>query len=73
MNMKISDFFYTEAQIARIFGVNRVTIWRWIRAGKFDAEKIGREVIVPRWQVDLLKVKPKKVKVWCRVSQQAQG
>lgn len=53
--IKISDFFYTEAEVARIFNVNRVTVWRWIRAGKFDSQKIGHEVIIPKWQVELLK------------------
>jgi excisionase family DNA binding protein len=61
--VQISEFFYTEAQAARILGVNRITVWRWIRAGKFDAQKIGREVIIPRWQVDLLETKPQKVNV----------
>ena len=31
--MEIADFFYTEGQVARILGVNRITIWRWIEGG----------------------------------------
>ena len=58
--MKIAGFFYTEAQVARIFDVNRITVWRWIRAGKFDAQKIGREVLVPKWEVELIKTKEGK-------------
>ena len=59
--MKISEYFYTEAQAARILDVNRITIWRWIRAGKFNAQKIGREVIIPKWEVELLKAGLKEI------------
>ncbi len=55
--MKIAEFFYTEAEVARIFNVNRITIWRWVRAGKFDAQKVGREVLIPKWEVELYKDK----------------
>ena len=61
--LKISDFFYTEAEVARIFNVNRVTVWRWIRAGKFDSQKIGHEVIIPKWQVELMRIESENVKV----------
>jgi excisionase family DNA binding protein len=53
--MKISDHFFTESQVASIFGVNRITIWRWIKEGKFDTQKIGQEVLIPKWQVELIK------------------
>jgi excisionase family DNA binding protein len=55
--MKIADFFYTEAQAAQILKVNRITIWRRIKAGEFNAQKIGGTVIIPKYEVDLLKLK----------------
>ncbi len=53
--MEIADFFYTEGQVARILGVNRITIWRWIEGGKFNVQRIGREVLIPKWEVELIK------------------
>jgi excisionase family DNA binding protein len=55
--IKVADFFYTEAEVSRIFNVNRVTIWRWIRAGKFDSQKIGHEVLIPKWEVEIIQTK----------------
>jgi len=52
----------TEAETARVLGVNRITVWRWIRLGKFDAQKIGREVIIPKWEVELIRTKGKNVR-----------
>ncbi len=52
--MEISDFFYTEGEAAQELTVNRLTIWRWIKAGKFNIQRIGREVLIPKWEVDLL-------------------
>jgi len=52
--MKITDFFYTEGQVSELLNVNRITIWRWIKGGKFTIQRIGREVLIPKWEVDLL-------------------
>jgi len=60
--MKILDFFCTEAQAAKFLDVNRITIWRWIKSGRLDAQTIGREVLIPRWQVELLKEGRSKAK-----------
>ena len=46
--MKIADYFYTEGQVAELLGVNRVTIWRWIKGGKFNVQHIGREALIPK-------------------------
>ena len=57
--MKIAKYFFTEAEVTLIFNVNRITIWRWIRGGRLNSQKIGREVIIPKWEVELLKVSAK--------------
>lgn len=59
--MEILDYFYTEGQVARLLDVNRITVWRWIRQGRFDIQRVGREVLIPKWQVDLLKRKERAV------------
>jgi len=55
--MKILDYFCTESQTAELLGVNRITIWRWIRKGKFNIQRIGSVVFIPKWEVELLKTK----------------
>lgn len=55
--MKIKDYFITESEAADILGVNRNTIARWGKEGKFDIQRIGRTGLIPKWQVELLKTK----------------
>jgi excisionase family DNA binding protein len=57
--MEIGDYFYTENQAAQLLGINRITIWRWIKNGKFNAQHIGGIVLIPKWEVELLKTKQK--------------
>ena len=52
--MKIADFFYTSGQVAKLMNVTRVTVWRWVQSGKFNAQYIDREALIPKWEVDLL-------------------
>ncbi len=58
--INILDFFYTEGQVARLLKVNRITIWRWIKNGKFNVQYVGREVLIPKWEVELIKEGKKK-------------
>ena len=53
--IRINDFFYTEAQAAATLNVTRVTMWRWVKQKKFDIQRVGREILIPKWQVELLK------------------
>ena len=53
--MQISEFFYTQTQMAGLLGVDRTTIWRWAKEGKVDIQRVGREVLIPKWEVELMK------------------
>ncbi len=55
--MKIADFFYTQTQAAQALGVDRTTIWKWSKEGKIDIQRVGREVLIPKWEIELLKVR----------------
>ena len=55
--MKIAEFFYTSGQAAKLLGVTRITIWRWVKSERFNVQYIGREALIPKWEIDLLKVK----------------
>lgn len=58
--MQIVDFFYTKGQVAKAMGVNRITIQRWIKDGKFNIQRVGGVVLIPKWEVELLKTKTKE-------------
>ena len=58
--MKILDFFYMEHQAAEILGVTPMTIWRWIKQERFDAQHVGRVTLIPKWEVELIKTKEGK-------------
>ena len=61
--MEIGDYFYTEKQAARLLGINRITIWRWVKNGKLNAQRIGEKgatVLIPKWEVEFLKMKKGK-------------
>ena len=44
--MQITDFFYTESGAAEALGINRITIWRWIKQGRFNIQRIGAVVFI---------------------------
>jgi excisionase family DNA binding protein len=53
--MQILDHFYTESQAAKELGINRITIWRWIKSGRFNIQRIGKVVFIPKWEIDIIK------------------
>lgn len=58
--MLIGDYFYTLGDAAKVLGVTRICIWKWIQAGKMAGEKVGRETIFPKWEIELLKERRSK-------------
>lgn len=50
----IREQVYTLTEAARLLGVNRATIRRWIKVNKLNAENIGGVVLLPRQQVDFM-------------------
>ena len=34
---------YTTPEVMEIFGVTRLTVYRWIKSGKIEALKIGKD------------------------------
>ena len=63
--IKIADLFYTEVQAARLLGVNRITIWRWIKEGRFNVQRVGRVVFIPKSDVEELINRGGKWKAIC--------
>jgi len=55
----IEKHYANVTQTARELGIARMTVYRWLKAGRLTAEKPGREVLIPRWLVELEKEKKK--------------
>lgn len=49
--MGLKDDYLTISEVARRLEVSRQTIWRWVNDGKFTAEKVGRQVFIPKEDV----------------------
>jgi excisionase family DNA binding protein len=52
--IEIAAHFYTLTQAAERLGVERHTIWRWIKAGKLEAQRAGGVVFIEKEAVERL-------------------
>lgn len=52
---EIEDRYYTLGQAAEELQRNPATLWRWIKAGKLEAHRIGREVLIEKTAVEALR------------------
>jgi excisionase family DNA binding protein len=43
----VSKLFFSTSEVARLFKVNRVTIYRWAKDGKLKAYEIGKNMKIP--------------------------
>lgn len=50
----MSKLFYSTSEVAALFGVNRVTIYRWVKGEKIEAYKIGKRHKIPVSEVERL-------------------
>ena len=53
--VRIAEQFCTLSEAAAYLGVNRITIRRWIQAGKIEAQTAGGVVFIERLVVEGLK------------------
>lgn len=54
---RVRSEFYTYAHAAKALGISKVTLWRWINAGKIQGYQLGREVMIEKIEVERLKKK----------------
>jgi len=36
----------------KLLGVNRITIWSWVKDSRLDAQRTGGVVLIPKWEVE---------------------
>ena len=55
MTMQIGEMFYTLTEAAALLGVERHTIWRWIKDNKLSAQRAGGVVFIAKEAVENLR------------------
>ena len=55
MTLRIDEAFYTLTEAARCFGVERHTVWRWIKGNKLPAQRAGGVVFIEKGAVEALR------------------
>jgi excisionase family DNA binding protein len=50
----MAKLFYSTSEVANLFRVNRVTIYRWVKDGKVKAYGIGKHLKIPLSEVERL-------------------
>lgn len=50
----MSESLYSTSEVARLFEINRVTIYRWVQEGVVKAYKVGKHLKIPASEVDRL-------------------
>ena len=48
--------FYDTEEAARLIGIGIATVWRWIKANKIIAIKIAGRTLIPKSEVERLKL-----------------
>ena len=51
----ILENYYTLGDAATAANVSPVTIWRWLKAGRLQGHRIGREVLIEKAAVEPLR------------------
>jgi len=46
--------FYSTSDVASLFNINRVTIYRWVKEGKIKAYEIGKNIKIPASEIERL-------------------
>jgi excisionase family DNA binding protein len=50
----MSETLYSTSEVARLFEINRVTIYRWVQEGVVKAYKVGKHLKIPASEVERL-------------------
>ena len=44
--------FYSSGELAKLLGISRIAVFKKIRSGQIKAEKIGRNYIIPKSELN---------------------
>jgi len=46
--------FYSTSEVADLFGISRVTVYRWIKNGKIQSFGLGKNLKIPLFEIKRL-------------------
>jgi len=46
--------FYSTSEVAELFGISRVTVYRWAKDGKIQACGLGKNLKIPLYEIKRL-------------------
>jgi len=54
--IRIEKNFYTIKELAELLGISRISVFKRVRQGSIDGQKLGRNFVVLKKDVDLKKL-----------------
>jgi len=45
---------YSTSEVARVFQISRVTVFRWVQDGNIKAYKLGKHIKIPSSEIERL-------------------
>ena len=55
-DIKIEKNFYTVSELAKLLGISRISVFKRVRQGSIRGQKLGRNFIVLKKDIDLKKL-----------------
>lgn len=52
MVVNIEKTHYSTTEAAELLGISRIAVFKWIKAGKIEAKKVGRNFVIPRSAIE---------------------
>jgi excisionase family DNA binding protein len=46
--------FYSTSEVASLFGINRVTVYRWVKEDKIQTFGLGKKIKIPLFEIKRL-------------------
>jgi excisionase family DNA binding protein len=46
--------FYSTSEVAQMFGISRVTVYRWVKDGKIQSYGLGKNLKIPLFEIKRL-------------------
>ncbi len=56
MAQLVQKDFYTTVELAKLLGISRISVFKRVRRGSIKAQKMGRDFVIFKKDVDLKKL-----------------
>jgi excisionase family DNA binding protein len=52
--IQMNKSFYSTSEVASVFQISRVTVFRWVQEGNIKAYKVGKHLKIPSSEIERL-------------------